>query len=349
MIDLGALVLSIAALVSPQTPSVQPADQAAASGVLRPGEGVTAPRLLKEVKPNYTGDAVRARIQGVVRMECVIERDGTVGPVRVINSLDTAFGLDDEAIRTVKQWRFVPGTKDGTPVRVLITVEMSFTLRDRSVEPAATPSTALAPVSSPESFVDPTTPPGELLAADWLDDSIQTESFSAHFAYPPSWKILKAADTRRLVTLHADDALGNRTINISEDSRPAPIVLDAPLSQAKLDEFFRGMSASSGVRGVQPIGSGQMRRPGGLWVWFEMTVSPIDAPNAPAAVAEYLRTSTSGIHLWSFTTTVNGRLINVFCSVIHRANATDADKQDEVRRAGLEFGAILRLLTIQPR
>lgn len=349
MIDLRALVLSIATLVTPQMQSVQPPDQTAGSGVLRPGAGVTAPRLLREVKPNYTGDALRARIQGVVSMECVIEPDGTVGPVRVIRSLDTAFGLDEEAIRTVKQWRFEPGKKDGTPVRVVITVEMSFTLGSRSLEPAATPSTAPAPLSPPESFVEPATPPGEPLAPDWLDDSVQTESFSAHFAYPPSWKIFKAADNRRLVTLHADDASGNRTITISEDSRPAPIVLDAPLSQTKLDEFFRGMSTSSGARGVQPIGSGQMRRPGGLWVWFEMTVSPVDAPNAPAAVAEYLRTSTSGIHLWSFTTTVNERLVNVFCSVLHRANATDADRQDEVRRAGLEFGAILRLLTIQAR
>jgi TonB family protein len=348
MIDLLALVLLLATLVGQQPESVHSPDQPASSGVLQPGAGVTAPRLLRDVKPNYTGEAIRARIQGRVTMECVVEPDGTVGVVRVIRSLDSVYGLDDEAIRTVKQWRFVPGMKDGAPVRVAIHVEMSFTLRDQPAGPTTPAPSALAPVSWPESFIDRSTPT-EALAPDWLDDSVQTESFYGHFAYPPGWRILKSTDNRRLVTLHADDALGNRTITISEDSRPAPVLLGAPLPQAKLDEFFSGMSASTGARGVQLIGSGQMLRPGGLWVWFEMAASTIDAPNAPPAVAEYLRTSNSGIHVWSFTTTVNERVVNVFCGVLHRASATAADKQEDVRRAGLEFGAVLRLLSIQPR
>lgn len=98
-------------------------------GAYRPGNGVTQPRLLREVKPNYTADAMRAKIQGVVWLEAVVMENGSVGQVRVTRSLDPTFGLDQEAERTVKKWVFAPGTRLGQPVPVLIEIEMSFTLR----------------------------------------------------------------------------------------------------------------------------------------------------------------------------------------------------------------------------
>ena len=87
------------------------------------------PRLIREVKPNYTADAMRAKIQGVVWLEAVVMENGSVGQVRVTRSLDPTFGLDQEAERTVKKWVFAPGTRLGQPVPVLIEIEMSFTLR----------------------------------------------------------------------------------------------------------------------------------------------------------------------------------------------------------------------------
>jgi periplasmic protein TonB len=98
-------------------------------GAYRPGNGVEIPRLIREVKPQYTADAMRAKIQGVVWLECIVLPDGTVGDVRVTRSLDSTFGLDQEAIRAAKQWRFQPGTRFGEPVPVLISIELSFTLR----------------------------------------------------------------------------------------------------------------------------------------------------------------------------------------------------------------------------
>jgi TonB family protein len=98
-------------------------------GVYREGNGVTSPRVIKEVKPSYTGEAMRARIQGLVTMEAVVMPDGSVGNVQITKSLDSNFGLDKEAIRTVKQWRFEPGRRLGQPVPVLIVIEMTFTLR----------------------------------------------------------------------------------------------------------------------------------------------------------------------------------------------------------------------------
>lgn len=98
-------------------------------GAYRPGNGVMNPELLREVRPAYTADAMRAKIQGAVWLECVVLPDGTVGDVRVIRSLDSVFGLDQEAVKAAKQWRFRPGTRFGEPVPVLITIELTFTLR----------------------------------------------------------------------------------------------------------------------------------------------------------------------------------------------------------------------------
>jgi protein TonB len=98
-------------------------------GAYRPGNGVTLPRPLFEKKPQYTAEAMRAKVQGVVLLECVVLPDGSVGQVDVVRSLDATFGLDQEAIKAAKQWRFQPGTRLGEPVPVLVTIELQFTLR----------------------------------------------------------------------------------------------------------------------------------------------------------------------------------------------------------------------------
>jgi len=68
-------------------------------------------------------------VQGVVALEAVVKADGSVGQVRITRSLDPHFGLDEEAIRTVRSWRFRPAKKNGEPVDVWVDVELSFTLR----------------------------------------------------------------------------------------------------------------------------------------------------------------------------------------------------------------------------
>jgi protein TonB len=99
------------------------------AGVYTPGQGVMAPRIVKEVKPQYTAEARVARIQGTVRLEIVVLKDGTVGDVKVTQSLDTVHGLDEQAVKAIKQWEFEPGKKDGKPVPVRVDVEMTFTLK----------------------------------------------------------------------------------------------------------------------------------------------------------------------------------------------------------------------------
>jgi len=98
-------------------------------GAFRPGSGVTLPTVLREVKPAYTADAMRAKVQGSVWLECIVMPDGSVGEVKVTRSLDPVFGLDQEAIKAAKMWRFRPGMRQGEPVPVIITIELTFTLR----------------------------------------------------------------------------------------------------------------------------------------------------------------------------------------------------------------------------
>ena len=97
-------------------------------GVYRPGNGVTLPVPISQPRPSYTSDAMRAKVQGVVLLECIVRPDGSVSDVSVVRSLDPTFGLDQEAIKTARQWRFRPGTRLGEPVPVYITIELTFTL-----------------------------------------------------------------------------------------------------------------------------------------------------------------------------------------------------------------------------
>ena len=100
-------------------------------GVYQIGNGVTSPTLIREIKPNYTSEAMRAKLQGIVEMEAVVLPDGTVDPnrIKITRSLDSTFGLDQQAIIAVKKWLFRPGTFKGQPVPVLVNVELTFTLR----------------------------------------------------------------------------------------------------------------------------------------------------------------------------------------------------------------------------
>jgi TonB family protein len=103
--------------------------QDSASQVYPPGNGVTLPSVVKEVRPEYTQAAKAAQIQGTVLLQSVVLADGTIGDVSVTRSLDSKLGLDEEAVKAMKQWQFKPGTKDGKPVAVRVQVEMTFTLK----------------------------------------------------------------------------------------------------------------------------------------------------------------------------------------------------------------------------
>ncbi len=95
-----------------------------------PGSGpVVSARPLRQVRPQYTSEAMQAKIQGLVTLEALVLADGTVGEVRIARSLDPVFGLDREAMRAVKAWTFAPATRAGTPIPMWVSIELTFTLR----------------------------------------------------------------------------------------------------------------------------------------------------------------------------------------------------------------------------
>jgi TonB family protein len=102
---------------------------AAQETIYTPGDGVSLPKVVKQVKAVYTQEAKDAHIEGTVGLSSVVLSDGSVGDVKVTRSLDTTYGLDDQAVAAMKQWTFEPGTKDGKPVAVRVSVNLTFTLK----------------------------------------------------------------------------------------------------------------------------------------------------------------------------------------------------------------------------
>ena len=91
--------------------------------------GAIPPRVLRKIPPEYTAEAMQAKVQGMAVLEAVVMPDGSVGDVRIVRSVDAVFGLDQQAIHAVKAWRFAPGTSGGQAIPMLVTIELTFTLR----------------------------------------------------------------------------------------------------------------------------------------------------------------------------------------------------------------------------
>lgn len=89
--------------------------------------GLVLPKLISEQKPAYTRLAMQAGVQGAVWVEAVVEADGKVGDVWVMRSLRN--DLDKQAVLAAKEWRFEPGTLNQQPVPIIVTIELTFTLK----------------------------------------------------------------------------------------------------------------------------------------------------------------------------------------------------------------------------
>jgi TonB family protein len=96
-------------------------------GVYRPGGGVSPPVVVKQVRPRYPEEAMRSGLQGSVALDVIVRSNGRPDIVRIARSIDRG-ALDREAERAVKEWRFLPGRRNGVPVDVLVTVQVDFVL-----------------------------------------------------------------------------------------------------------------------------------------------------------------------------------------------------------------------------
>jgi protein TonB len=83
--------------------------------------------VISRVEPQYTDATRAAKIQGTVVLAAVIDEQGVPTVVGVVRSLEA--DLDTNAIAAIEQWRFKPGTRNGTPVKVSLNIEVNFNLR----------------------------------------------------------------------------------------------------------------------------------------------------------------------------------------------------------------------------
>jgi periplasmic protein TonB len=105
-----------------------PGSATGGDGVYPMGGDVSDPIVLVQTKPTYTDEAIKAKVQGVVLLSAIIRRNGQVDTFRVLRGL--GYGLEEKAIQEIaSNWRFRPGTRNGVPVDVLATIEVTFNLR----------------------------------------------------------------------------------------------------------------------------------------------------------------------------------------------------------------------------
>ena len=113
---------------APPPPPPAPAPVAPKAPV-RIGGQIQPPTLIKRVEPTYPPMAVSAHVQGIVILEAIVDEEGQVKEVKVLRSANLM--LDQEAVAAVRQWRYAPVVLNGTPVRFVLSVALSFSLKDK--------------------------------------------------------------------------------------------------------------------------------------------------------------------------------------------------------------------------
>jgi len=88
---------------------------------------LTPPTATSKADPAYPPELMHDRVEGVVVLYAVIRADGSITDVRVINSIHEQ--LDANAVKALRRWHFVPGSKNGQAVDVEAIVQIPFKAR----------------------------------------------------------------------------------------------------------------------------------------------------------------------------------------------------------------------------
>jgi periplasmic protein TonB len=95
--------------------------------IFKVGKDVTAPMALEQPLPAYTEEARKARAEGIVVLQGIIRKNGSIDNLKVLKKM--GYGLDESAMNTVaSKWHFKPGMHNGAPVDVQADIEVSFKL-----------------------------------------------------------------------------------------------------------------------------------------------------------------------------------------------------------------------------
>jgi TonB family protein len=98
-----------------------------------PVAGVQAPAVVTQADPEYTPAAKKAGVEGTMLLYVEVGADGRAHSIRVLKGL--GYGLDAKAINAMRDWRFLPGTKNGAPVMTPAAIEVKFRLADAPETP----------------------------------------------------------------------------------------------------------------------------------------------------------------------------------------------------------------------
>ena len=107
-------------------PGYGPGRERSGPPVYQPGGSVTRPVVLYREEPDYSDEARKARLQGVVTIYIEVNERGLPQNLRILRPL--GMGLDEKAIEAVRRWKFEPAMKDGRAVAVQVYVEVNFRL-----------------------------------------------------------------------------------------------------------------------------------------------------------------------------------------------------------------------------
>jgi protein TonB len=88
------------------------------------GGGVSSPVVISSVPPEYSPEARKAKTEGIVLINLIVDEQGLPQNVHVVRGLPN--GLNEKAIEAVQQYRFKPATENGRPVSVELNVEVNF-------------------------------------------------------------------------------------------------------------------------------------------------------------------------------------------------------------------------------
>jgi len=319
------------------TSPVQQTDEWHAPDLYEEGdEGLTSPVLVKQTPPNYTTEAMRAFIQGEVRMDCIVEIDGTIRSVRIRHSINPG-GLDDEAVKTVRQWRFKPALKDGVPVRMRVAVVMSFSLREFRTPKLEWPEDA-RPKDSQAKIAD-----------QFRKETLTPENLKITLRYPSDWRVLKEGQDDHLITV---ERTLEREASGCTLSKLQPVTMDlmAPMTDSALKAYEERIKEQLAKDAdVELLKVGQINAGDHLWVWSEMLRRRLDQSRPPSGAAASSAARFEAMRIWQFTTTDSGQQLSVICDVFIPSGATKDLIKQTVRRAGADLAEIVRGISIRPQ
>jgi TonB family protein len=250
-------------------------------------DGIAMPAVIYQEAPRYTEQGIRAKIQGFVSMEFVVEVDGSVGDVRIITPLD--LGLDAMAVAALKHWRFRPATKDGLPVRARTNVVLSFSI-----------SGAPPPITVPSGF--DAGPPST--ATTWTREVVEANGVTISFAYPDGYERHDPPGA----AIGASSATSLNSIVVSRPN-PLPADLPFPLAVPELGRFSQTMRQqfAQNDKSVSIAATGQATIGSTNWLWLEMTGSLV------AGLSDSAQAVLESARVWVFNVSVNRQLIEVMC------------------------------------